>query len=283
MRANLECIPCLLKQSLNASRMATDDLAVQERVMRTVMKELLDVPFDQSPPFISHIVYSMVREITGCDDPYEDIKMKYNNAAMEMYSCLKEIVDKSEDRLFTAVKLAIAGNIIDLGTNMEFSIRKTIKDTLDRGFAINDYFQFLESLENSKNILYLADNAGEVVFDRVLLEEIIEDADIVYAVKKMPIINDATMDDAVFCGIGSLAEIVTTSDTPGTILDRCDPEFVDIYRSSDMIISKGQGNYESMSEERGNIFFLLLAKCPVVASDLGVEIGDAVLKHRVGA
>ncbi len=280
MKSKLECIPCLLRQSLSAARMVTDDPAVQERVLKSVMRELLDVPLNKSPPSIAQTVYSIVHDITGCDDPYRDLKAKYNGVAMGMYSCLKDIVDESEDRLFTAVKLAIAGNIIDFGADIQVNIRKTIKDTLAREFAIDDYPEFVESLKNSKNILYLADNAGEVVFDRVLIEEISDHADIVYAVKTKPIINDATVDDAIFCGIDSLAEIVTTADTPGTILDRCDPEFIEMYRSADMIISKGQGNYESLSEEGGNIFFMLLAKCPVIAADLGVEIGDAVLKHR---
>lgn len=282
MKSKLECIPCLLRQSLSAAGMVTDDPAVQEKVLKSVMRELLDVPLNKSPPSIAQTVYSIVHDITGCDDPYRDLKAKYNGVAMEMYPCLKDIVDESEDRLFTAVKLAIAGNIIDFGADIQVNIRKTIKDTLAREFAIDDYPEFVESLKNSNNILYLADNAGEVVFDRVLIEEISDYANIVYAVKKKPIINDATVDDAIFCGINSLAEIVTTADTPGTILARCDPGFVATYRSADMIISKGQGNYESLSEEGGNIFFMLLAKCPVIAADLGVEIRSAVLKHKSG-
>jgi uncharacterized protein with ATP-grasp and redox domains len=262
--------------------MVTDDPAVQEKVLKSVMRELLDVPLNKSPPSIAQTVYSIVHDITGCNDPYRALKAKYNGVAMEMYPCLKDIVDDSKDRLFTAVKLAIAGNIIDFGADIQVNIRKTIKDTLAREFAIDDYPEFVESLKDSENILYLADNAGEVVFDRVLIEEISDYANIVYAVKKKPIINDATVDDAIFCGINSLAEIVTTADTPGTILARCDPGFVATYRSADMIISKGQGNYESLSEEDGNIFFMLLAKCPVIAADLGVEIGDAVLKHVGG-
>ena len=277
MKARLDCIPCLLKQSLNATRVVTDDQAVQEKVLRSVMAELLDSPLDYSPPLIAHTIYSIVDDITGCDDPYKSLKMEYNQIAMEMYPDLKDIVDKSDDRLFTAVKLAIAGNIIDFGANIQFDVEETIEDILTKKFAINDYPLFVESLEDSENILYLADNAGEVGFDRILIEEIMDYADVVYAVKKKPIINDATIDDAIFCGIDSIAEIVTTSDTPGTILERCDPEFVEIYRSADMIISKGQGNYETLSEEAGYIFFLLLAKCPVIAADLGVKIGDGVL------
>jgi len=277
MKARLECIPCLLKQSLNATKVVTDDQAVQEKVLKSVMAELLDAPLDSSPPLIAHTIYSIVDDITGCDDPYKSLKMEYNQIAMGMYPDLKDIVDKSDDRLFTAVKLAIAGNIIDFGADIQFDVEETIEDILTKKFAINDYPSFVESLEDSENILYLADNAGEVGFDRILIEEIIDYADVVYAVKNKPIINDATTDDAIFCGIDSIAKIVTTSDTPGTILERCDPEFIDIYRSADMIISKGQGNYETLSEAAGNIFFLLLAKCPVIAADLGVGIGDAVL------
>ncbi|NOQ34227.1 MAG: DUF89 family protein [Methanosarcinales archaeon] len=277
MKARLECIPCLLKQSLNATKVVTDDQAVQEKVLKSVMAELLDAPLDSSPPLIAHTIYSIVDDITGCDDPYKSLKMEYNQIAMGMYPDLKDIVDKSDDRLFTAVKLAIAGNIIDFGADIQFDVEETIEDILTKKFAINDYPSFVESLEDSENILYLADNAGEVGFDRILIEEMIDYADVVYAVKNKPIINDATTDDAIFCGIDSIAKIVTTSDTPGTILERCDPEFVDIYRSADMIISKGQGNYETLSEAAGNIFFLLLAKCPVIAADLGVGIRDAVL------
>jgi len=277
MKARLECIPCLLKQSLNATRGVTDDQAVQEKVRKSVMVELLDAPLDSSPPLIARTIYSIVDNITGRYDPYKSLKMEYNRIAMGMYPDLKDIVDRSDDRLFTAVKLAIAGNIIDFGADIQFDVEETIKDVLTKKFAINDYPLFVESLEDSENILYLADNAGEVGFDRILIEEIIDYADVVYAVKKKPIINDATIDDAIFCGIDSIAEIVTTSDTPGTILERCDPEFVEIYRSADVIISKGQGNYETLSEEAGNIFFMLLAKCPVIAADLGVGIGDAVL------
>ncbi len=277
MKARLECIPCLLKQSLNATRAVTDDPAVQEKVLKSVMAELLDSPLDYVPPLIACTIYSIVHDITGCDDPYKSLKMEYNRIAMGMYPDLKDIVYKSDDRLFTAVKLAIAGNIIDFGADIQFDVEETIEDILTKKFAINDYPLFVESLEDSENILYLADNAGEVAFDRILIEEIMDYADVVYAVKKKPIINDATIDDAIFCGIDSIAEIVTTSDTPGTILERCDPEFVEIYRSADMIISKGQGNYETLSEEAGNIFFLLLVKCPVIAADLGVKIGDGVL------
>jgi len=277
MKARLECIPCLLKQSLNATRVVTDDQAVQEKVLRSVMRTLLDTPVDYVPPEIARAIYSIVDDITMCDDPYKSLKMEYNRIAMGMYPDLKDIVDKSDNHLFTAVKLAIAGNIIDFGADIQFDVGETIRDVLTKKFAINDYPLFVESLEDSKSILYLADNAGEVGFDRILIEEIINYADVVYAVKNKPIINDATIDDAIFCGIDSIAEIVTTSDTPGTILKRCDPEFVSIFRSADMIISKGQGNYETLSEEAGNIFFLLLAKCPVIATDLGVKIGDAVL------
>jgi len=280
VKSKLECIPCLLRQSLNAAKIVTDDPVVQENVLKSVMRELLEMPLSYTPPLIARTTYGIVSEITGCEDPYREIKATYNEVAMGMYPRLKEIVDESDDRLLTATKLAIAGNIIDFGADIRFNIEETINDTLTREFAINDYSEFVKSLVGSETILYLSDNAGEVVFDRVLLEEIRNCADIVYAVKKKPIINDAMTDDAIFCGIDSIAEIVTTADTPGTILERCDPEFVDLFRSADLIVSKGQGNYESLSEESGNIFFMLLVKCPVIADDLGIKMWDAVLKRK---
>jgi uncharacterized protein with ATP-grasp and redox domains len=145
MKARLDCIPCLLKQSLNATRVVTDDQAVQEKVLKSVMAELLDAPLDYSPPLIAHTIYSIVDDITGCDDPYKSLKMEYNRIAMGMYPDLKDIVDKSDDRLFTAVKLAIAGNIIDFGADIQFDVEETIEDILTKKFAINDYPLFVES------------------------------------------------------------------------------------------------------------------------------------------
>jgi hypothetical protein len=150
--------------------------------------------------------------------------------------------------------------------------------------GINDYENFKNSIKNSSRILYLGDNAGEIVFDRVLIEELhqIKDLEVNFVVREKPIINDATLDDAIVTGMDKVARIISSgSDAPATILSQCSPQLLELYYSADVIIAKGQGNYESLSEEKGNIFFLLKAKCPVVAGLLEVNVGDAILKGQM--
>ncbi|NQT33269.1 MAG: DUF89 family protein, partial [Candidatus Omnitrophica bacterium] len=152
--------------------------------------------------------------------------------------------------------------------------------------AIFDYTRFKRVLRRAKNILYLADNAGEVVFDRILIEQIKsmdKDKQIIYAVKEKPVINDALKGDAEDCGIGKIARIVSSgSDAPGTVLSLCSKDFLSMYRRADMVISKGQGNFEALSETRRSVFFLFMAKCPVIAKDVGCKVGDVILRYHQG-
>jgi uncharacterized protein with ATP-grasp and redox domains len=133
-------------------------------------------------------------------------------------------------------------------------------------------------LHESPAILYLADNAGETVFDRVLIEHL--DRPVTYVVKAAPIINDATFEDAVAAGIDRIAEIIDNgSNAPGTLLDQCSEAFLESFHQAELIIAKGQANYESLSREPAPIFFLLQAKCRVIARDLGVATGDIILRQ----
>lgn len=152
------------------------------------------------------------------------------------------------------------------------------------GKSIFNYRGFKSALKKAQNILYLADNAGEVLFDRVLIEEIKEingDKDIIYAVKEKPIINDALAEDAHAAEIQKYAKIISSGvDTPGTVLSLCSSEFLKVYRRAEMIISKGQGNFEALSDSKRPIFFLFMAKCSVVAQDIKCKVGDIVLLHK---
>jgi len=191
----------------------------------------------------------------------------------------------------TAVKLSIIGNIIDYGAKNSLDVPKEIDHLFQGNFIINNennsttfkYEQFKEALNKANNIIYLADNAGEVVFDRLLIEELVEELgkEVIYVVKGKPIINDALIEDALFCGINEIAKIISSgSDAPGTLLKYCSPEFIRLYQNAELIISKGQGNYEALSEEDRPIFFLLRAKCPVIAEDVDCNVGDMVLIGR---
>jgi uncharacterized protein with ATP-grasp and redox domains len=281
MKAYLDCVPCFLRQALEASRMATKDENVQRKVIDSVMGRLPMLSFNVSPPEIAQVVHGLVKEITGESDPYREIKKKHNQTLLKLYSPLKEIVSNSQDRLLTATKMAIAGNVIDLGVQNEVKdLENTIYRLLSSDLVIDNHTDFKEALTNSHLIIYLGDNAGEIVLDKILIEELksMMDIEIVFIVRGEPIINDATMEDAKLVGMSDLTRVISNgSDAPATILSQCSSEVLELFSKADMIISKGQGNYESLSEE-DRVFFLLKAKCPVVARELGVNVGDTILK-----
>ena len=286
MKTYLDCLPCFLNQALKTGRIVTSEEKILRKIMDQVMENLINIPLEAPPPQIAQTVYRTIKSITGNEDPYSTIKRKQNEVALGLYPEFKEMVIHSEDQLLFALKLAIGGNIIDLGAQREIKdIKKEILQTLSAPLTINDYKGFRRSINNSKLLLYLGDNAGEIVFDSILIEQLkkIDHLKIVFAVREKPIINDATMEDAKFVGIDKHAEVISNgSDAPATVLSECSTEFSDLFHKADMIIAKGQGNYESLSEENKNIFFLLKVKCPVVASHLNAKVGDTVLKRQSG-
>ncbi len=275
MDLNLDCIPCFMQQALKAARIATRDEKAQEKVLRETAKCLAHLPFESTPMEIAHKIYQIIRTVTGNPDPFKSIKKHDNQLALEMYPWLKELLDRSEDRLYTAVKLAAAGNIIDYGVNQEFHLKDTVKNMLTQDFALNNFQKFKEDLFNARNIIYLADNAGEIVFDRILIEEF-GDKNITLVVKGGPIINDATLEDVKAVGLEDLVEIdYLGNGEPDTGPERSDPAFLEKLRQADLVLSKGQGNYEALSREK-YIYFLFMAKCLLVARDIGVEKGDII-------
>ena len=277
MRTYLECLPCFMEQALRASRIATHDETKIKRVLDEVGRMLSSIPIESTPPETGKIIYQKVSEITGIQDPYKEIKKKSTETALTLYPSLKNEIKKGQNTLLTAIRIAIAGNVIDFGANSHFNIEQEIEEILKKDFAICDYEKFKAKLNESNEILYIGDNAGECVFDRVLIEEMKKP--VTYVVRDVPIINDATYEDAVQAGIDKVATIISSgTDAPGTILETCNPEFKKVYDGAKFIISKGQGNYEALSNERGPIFFLLKVKCHIIANDIGVDKGDIVLK-----
>jgi len=288
MRTYLDCIPCFYRQALDAARIAGTDEIKQKQIVDKISQLIPDFPLEASPPEMGREIYSLVGKISGVKDPFKEIKENSNKFALKLYPELKQEINNSEDRLLTAVKLSIIGNIIDYGAKNSLDVPKEIDYLFQGNFIINNennsntfkYKQFKKALNKVNNIIYLADNAGEVVFDRLLIEELVEELgkEVIYVVKGKPIINDALIEDALFCGINKASKITSSgSDAPGTILKYCSPEFMELYQEAELIISKGQGNYESLSEEDKSIFFLFRAKCPVIAKDVGCKVGDMIL------
>ena len=291
MRTYLECIPCFYRQALDAAQIAGADELIQKKIIDELSQLIPNFSLETAPPEMGREIYSLVGKISGVKDPFKEIKENSNKFALKLYPELKKEIENSEDRLLAAAKLSIIGNIIDYGAKNSLNVAGEIDYLFKGNFIINNknnsttfkYNQFKEALNKVDTIIYLADNAGEVVFDRLLIEELVKELgkEVIYVVKGKPIINDALIEDAIFCGINKVTKITSSgSDAPGTILKHCSPEFMELYQDAELIISKGQGNYEALSEEDKSIFFLLRAKCPVIAEDVGCRVGDMVLVGR---
>ena len=282
MRIFLDCIPCFVRQALDSARLATNDERIHEQVVREVLRLAADLDMSQSPPAIGQQIHRLIRKLINNNDPYRELKQRFNRLALRLCVELEERVRTSEDPLETALRLAIAGNIIDLGVKTsikESDIERIIKDCLTADFDNQQIEEFRNAISQTGKILYLADNAGEIVFDRLLIEQMPAEK-VTVVVKGAPIINDATIEDAEFAGLTEMVEVIDNgSDVPGTILETCSQTFRERFEDADLIIAKGQGNYETLSDADKDIFFILKAKCPVIAGDLGCEVGEMILQR----
>lgn len=289
MKTYLECISCFFKQALEAARMAGADDITQKKILDEVAKTIPGIKLSSTPPEMGKIIHDVVKKLTGQEDPYKELKEKATRQTMKIYPELRKKIDKANDKLLMAVELAIAGNIIDYGTKNSLNVEKELTKILKKEQriieneqeSIFDFQSFKNSIKKARSILYIGDNVGETVFDCILLEEIKRihpNKEIVYVVREKPIINDALKEDAVKAGIDNFAKIMSSgSEVPGTIISLCSKPFIDLFKNSDLVISKGQGNYETLSDEKRPVFFLFMTKCPVIARHVDCEVGEIVL------
>ncbi len=283
MKSTLDCIPCFLRQTLEAARMATDDAALHKQIVRQALTLTAEMDFNVPPPVISQRIHQLVREIAGTPDPYRPLKQWYNQMALQWLPELRDKVRRADDPFEAAVLLAIAGNIIDFGVEGELDIqtvRRTVDAALHQKLDPDILRQFQEEIQKARDILYLGDNAGEIVFDRLLLEQMPMEK-VTFVVKGSPILNDAVMEDAVQAGLTELVRVIDNgSNAPGTVLPLCSPDFCSEFNSADLIVAKGQGNFETLDETEANLFFLFQSKCAVVARHSGKPIGTFVLGRQ---
>jgi damage-control phosphatase, subfamily I len=293
MKTFLECYPCFMRQALEAARKhgLSEDKA--REVLVAVGESFRDISLDMTPPEIGRPVGRIIREHTGSPDPYREDKREFTKLAKELYPRLTERVRESPQPLFLAAVIAIVGNIIDLAALSRSQVRSRLEALLSEELDAarresRDLFAFdqlRDALDGAVDLLYIGDNAGETVFDRVFIETIRgyrPEIRVRFAVRGTPILNDAIREDAEEAGLGEVATIVSSgSDIPGTVLPQTTEEFQRLFRDADMVIAKGQGNYESLSDADRDLFFLLVAKCPVIARDIGCQVGDVILLHRV--
>lgn len=278
MKFQYDCFPCMLRQAVEAVNFLQIEEEHKRNIINETMQMLTDVDMDLTASEIAALIHHNIIQRADGRDPYEMVKKESLQKALEWYLYAKDLIKNSSLPLATALKLCVAGNVIDFGPSLKFDLHETIQTVLNEPFAEFAFEEFQRALQEANSILFLADNAGETVFDRLLIEEI--QRPLTYVVKKDIILNDATMLDAQQT---EFPDYVTIKDNgsaiQGTVLSRCSKEFVASFKTADMIISKGMANFETLAEEGKRTFFLLKIKCPYVAKISGIPNGSFVLKQ----
>lgn len=285
MKISRECIHCLARQAVEIAEKATSSAAMQEEIIKKSLQELGQLDFNETAPEIGFRMLQHSKKITGIDDPYKILKEQYNEVAQEIYEKITEEkwLERAEDPFDMACRLAIAGNIIDFSVGLKLEpsdVVKSVEDSIKHDIFGTGTIALRKAVEKADNIMYIADNAGEIIFDKFLLMNLPTNK-VTYVVKGGPIVNDATMDDAMSTGVVDLVRVIDNGHSAqGTILKNCSSAFISEFNKADIVISKGQANFETLSDVKDkNIFYLLRAKCISVASALGCKRMDYVLTN----
>ncbi len=279
MKVHLDCFPCFLRQSLIALRQGTRDAKLQEDILKAVLADIERADTSRPPAYATTYIHRRIREMLR-KDPFKEIKSEYNRIALGLYPSLKRMVEESTDPLWTSSRLAIAGNVIDFGIFTSVDIEGTVQRALQSPIAVDGYKSFEAGVRDAPSIFYLLDNAGEIVFDRILIETLVSlGKKVVAVVKGAPVINDCTLEDAVEAGLTGVCEVIDNGcDGVGTILEWTSASFQERYARASFIISKGQGNFETLADRQKTIFYLFQSKCEVVSKELGLSLGSMILK-----
>ncbi|MFB3788768.1 MAG: DUF89 domain-containing protein [bacterium] len=293
MRYQTPCIECAKRQGLRIYRLVMEGRGgPSPDGNEEALRAELDRRIGQADPVLSPAALSLIairtgQKYAGSDDPFQDIKKHNNQLALRLVPELKERIRRAPDPLRPACQLAACGNIIDLGIHKDFDIHATIEKVLREGFARDDFGSFAELITQihhekaDPRLLYICDNAGEIVFDRIFIEELIRAyprMDITAVVRQVPVLNDATLDDARETGLTEVVRVIGNGNAElGTVLRAASDELRNAFAEADVIVSKGQANYETLPHGHDRLFFILKAKCEVIAASLGVNLWDAVM------
>ena len=275
----LECIPCMVgsfAKLLNSSLFPDDK---KEPAMRQVLSFLADADYQRSPAALGGEMHRLIRSLLENPDPYRAIKLKYNKMIMDQYPQFKQKIENASNPFDAAMRLAIAGNVIDFGSQNSLDIMDTIRNVLDTDLAIDDSSELEIAIGRSQSFLYIGDNCGEIVFDKLFIETI-NHPNVTFAVRARPVINDVTIEDAKMVGLDKLANVITTGDDmPGAVWETSSEEFKRSFRKADVIIAKGQGNLEGLLNITRSYYSLLVVKCDFIARHVHAQVGDYVVKR----
>ena len=283
MKVSYDCIPCMIKQTIEAARLGVDDENLQREIINKTLQYLQTADLNLSPPELGKHIFRIIKDTVGTADLYLEQKQQFNKFILDNYHELKRAVYLNDDPVHLAAKLAISGN--NLNYTQIMHLEDLLAEIKKDKFALDDYQQFLTDLIDVKNVLYLADNAGEIVFDKLFIEVLRRfyperGHTFTVVVRGAPIINDATRADAELVDLDEVAAVIDNGDdAPATILHHVSREMRSYYDRAELIISKGQGNFESLNEEKKLIYFLFRVKCPVLSRELKVPEGSLVFKR----
>lgn len=279
MKTEFECIPCAVNSIVRLFETGVVPEEQKEDLLRKVLSLLSETSYKVSPPVLGKEIHRLIRKDLGNTDPYLEIKKHFNEKLMALLPELEEKIAGAEDKFNAAIRLAIAGNVIDFGAKYQYDIIEALEQLMGKELAIDDSELLREALKEAKTVMYVGDNCGELVMDKLLLEHI-DVPKKYFVVRGAPIINDITVDDAAFVNMGEIAEVLTTGDdSPGAVWETSSEEFRQLFNEVDVVISKGQGNLEGLIDvAHRNLYFLLVTKCELIGAHIGTKKGDYVLK-----
>jgi len=281
----MECLPCLLNQGIRVARLYLENEEEQRTLLNRIITEIAVMDHNVSAPYIAHKVHRALKETLQNPDPYQKEKLYYNQEMLKLEDDFSRLVISATNPLDVALKLAAAGNIIDFGPGYDLSrdnVLKTIKESMEKDYSQEVFVSLVSALKDADKLLYLGDNAGEIVFDKIFIRTIKEyypHLQLEFATRGKPIMNDVTEEDAYLVGIDDYASIINNgTDIPGTILEHCSDSFVNVFNEADVIISKGQGNFESLyGNGYNNLYYIFLCKCDLFMDRFGARRNDLVL------
>lgn len=287
MKIENECVGCIINQSLKVANAIGADETLKTQLLSRVEAMSKNFSFASTPPEVAADVYEQMAQIANKEDLYDEVKALSTKKARSFEPFLKEKLFTCNDKLLTATKIAVAGNVIDLAAQVEFDLEEELDKVFHREFAHDDFEAFKTALDSANNIVILGDNVGEHIFDYLFiqtLQELYPELTCTYMVRGKPIINDVTCKEAKEAGFDKLCNLVDSGvNTPGFVYERATKEAQQLFDAADLVVSKGMGNYECLTpSHRSNICFLLKVKCNVVAGSLGKEVGDIICKLKQG-
>jgi len=280
MQTSAECIPCFVRQATEAITLSVKSPSRRTKILQCVLHGLADADWSNSPPAVAQELHRIIRRETGTSDPYRAVKERMNRLATGLLPQCRALIAGAADPREMLVRVAVLGNLLDSGAKNPFEpedLPQVLATLADKPLA-GDPQELFHAAQQAKRILFLADNAGEIVFDRLLIEAL-PTTKVTVAVRGRPILNDALHEDAALAGITECVTVIDNgSDAPGTVLADCSAEFRTHFQRADLIIAKGQGNYETLAETQAPIFFLFTVKCPLVAAQIGEPTGTLIAK-----